>query len=109
MFRVLLLLLVLAGAAAYFTKPTEAQHRQAVDATLQQIQETAASNLDLGAILQSGVAQITQDGAYTDYYLASHYVMQVNDRPVAECWGAFGQVRCMPKIGADAEPAPEGA
>ncbi len=105
MFRFLLLLLVLAGVAGYFTKPTEAQHRQAADATLQQIQEQAASNLDLGAILQTGVAQISQDGTYTDYYVASHYAISVNDRPIAECWGAFGQVRCMPKIGAAAEAA----
>lgn len=98
MFRFLLLLLVLAGVAGYFTKPTEAQHREAVNATLEQIQEQAASNLDLGSMLQTGFAQLSQEGQYTDYYVVSKYDVAVNDRPLAECWGAFGQVRCMPKI-----------
>lgn len=99
MFRFLLLLLVIAGVAAYFTKPTEAQHRDAMNATLQQIQDQAASNFDLGGLLQTGLAQLTQDGTYTDYYLASKYAVDVNGRTLAECWGAFGQVRCTPKIG----------
>lgn len=98
MFRFLLLLLVIAGVAAYFTKPTEAQHRDAVNATLQQIQEHAASNLDLGGMLQTGIAQLSQDGVYTDYYLASKYTVSVNGDELAECWGAFTQVRCAPKV-----------
>ncbi len=100
MFRLLFLLIILAGVAGYFTKPTEAQHREAMSATLQEIQETAASNLDLGAMMQTGFAQLSQDGAYTDYYVASKYVVEVNDSLLAECWGAYGQVRCIPKIGA---------
>lgn len=101
MFRFLMLLLVIAGVAAYFTKPTEAQHREAVNATLQQIQDRAASNLDLGGMLQTGIAQLSQDGVYTDYYLASKYTVEVNGATLAECWGAFSQVRCAPKVGAD--------
>jgi len=99
MFRILLLLLVIAGVAAYFTKPTEAQHREAVNATLQQIQEDAASNFDLGGMLETGMAQFTQDGTYTDYYLASRYTVDVDGRAIAECWGAFTQVRCAPAAG----------
>jgi hypothetical protein len=106
MFRSLGLLVVLAGVAGYFTKPTEAQHREAANATLQQLQDAAASNLDLGGMLQTGIAQISQDGTYTDYYVASKYVVTVNERALAECWGAFGQVRCMPKVGAgEGQPA----
>ena len=101
MFRFLLLLVLLAGVAGYFTKPTEAQHRDAVNATLREIQEQAASNFDLGGLLETGIAQLTQGGAYTDFYVASRYVAEVNDRPLAECWGAFGQVRCVPKVSGD--------
>lgn len=100
MFRMLLLLLVIAGVAGYFTKPTEAQQREAANAALEEIQHQATSNLDLGGMLQTGIAQISQDGTYTDYYVASKYVVTVNDRTLAECWGAFTQVRCMPKVGA---------
>ena len=99
MFRFLLLLLVIAGVAGYFTKPTEAQHREAVNATLQEIQEQAASNLDLGGMLETGLAQLSQEGSYTDYYVASKYTVEANGRTLAECWGAFTQVRCAPKIG----------
>jgi hypothetical protein len=101
MFRFLLLLLVIAGVAGYFTKPSEAQHREAVNQTLEQIQEEAVSNLDLSSVFQTGIAQLSQDGSYTDYYVASRYVVEVEGRPLAECWGAFTQVRCMPKVGAD--------
>ncbi len=101
MFRILLLLLVIAGVAGYFTKPSEAQHREAVNQTLQTIQEEAADNLDLGGMLQTGIAQLSQEGTYTDYYVASKYVVEVDGRPLAECWGAFTQVRCVPKVGAD--------
>lgn len=99
MFRFLFLLLVLAGVAGYFTKPTEAQHREAVNATLQQIQEQAVSNLDLSAMLQTGVAQLSQDGTYADYYVASRYTVKSGARALADCWGAFGQVRCTPAVG----------
>ena len=108
MFRFLLLLLVVAGVAGYFTKPTEAQHRHAMNATLQQIQSEAASNLDLGGLLQTGFAQLAQDGTYTDYYVASKYTVDVNGRELAECWGAYGQVRCVPKIGANEDQAGSG-
>lgn len=98
MFRFLVLLLLLAGVAGYFTKPTEAQHREAVNHTLQQIQEQAASNFDVGSMLQTGVAQISQDGTFTDYYVASRYTVKSGDRALADCWGAFGQVRCTPAL-----------
>lgn len=107
MFRSLLLLLVLAGVAGYFTKPTEAQHRDAVSATLQDLQDAAASNLDLGAMVQTELAQLSQDGTYTDYYVASRYTVSSGDRALADCWGAFTQVRCTPAV-ADMAAAAKG-
>jgi hypothetical protein len=104
MFRFLLLLLVMAGVGGYFTKPTEAQHREAVNAMLEQAQDAAASDLDLGGLVESSVTRFTQDGAYTDYYVASRYAVQAGDRPVADCWGAFTQVRCTPAVGASETP-----
>jgi hypothetical protein len=72
MFRSLGLLVILAGVAGYFTKPTEAAHREAARAALEQLQQDALANL------------------------ASRYTVEVNQRPVADCWGAFTQVRCTP-------------
>jgi hypothetical protein len=100
MFRFLFLLLLLGAIAGYFTKPTEAQHRAAADAALRQVLGHATSNLDLGGMLQTGIAQLSESGAYTDYYVASEYTVEVNHHVLAECWGAFGQVRCIPKVGA---------
>ncbi len=107
MFRFLFLLLVLAGVAGYFTKPTEAQHREAARAALEQIQHDAISNMDLGGLVESSIARIGDEGRYQDYYLASRYTVEVNERPVADCWGAFTQVRCTPAA-ADVAAAVQG-
>lgn len=96
MFRFLLLLLVLAGIAGYFTKPTEAQHRDAARATLEQLQHEAISNMDIGGLVESSVARFGDEGRFQDYYVASRYTVEVSERPVADCWGAFTQVRCTP-------------
>jgi hypothetical protein len=98
MFRTLFLLLVLAAIGGYFTKPAEAQHRQAARAVLEQAQEAAISNLDLGALVESSIARFGDEGRYQDYYVASRYTVEVNHRPVADCWGAFGRVRCAPTV-----------
>jgi hypothetical protein len=96
MFRSLGLLVVLAGIAGYFTKPTEAQHRDAARATLEQIQQDAFSNLDIGALVDSSIARLGDEGRFQDYVVASRYTVEVNQRPIADCWGAFTQVRCTP-------------
>lgn len=98
MFRLLLLFLIIAGVAGYFTKPTEAQHQAAVNALLEQAREAAISDIDLGGLVESSVAQLTQEGVYADYYVASRYTVRSGDNPVADCWGAFSQVRCTPAL-----------
>lgn len=102
MFRFLFLLIVLAGIAGYFTRPDEAAHREAMRETLRTLQSEALSNLDLGGALETSMARLSEDGRYTDYYVASHYEAEAGGRVLAECWGAFAQVRCMPKVGANA-------
>ena len=98
MFRFLFLLLVLAGVGGYFTKPTEAQHREAARALLEKIQHDAFSNMDLGGLVESSIARFGDEGRYQDYYVASRYTVEVNERAVADCWGAFTQVRCTPAV-----------
>jgi hypothetical protein len=95
-----LLIAVVAGIGGYFTKPTEAQHQAAVNALLERAQDAAISDVDLGGLVESSVARLTQEGVYTDYYVASRYTVRAGDNPVADCWGAFSQVRCTPAIGA---------
>lgn len=125
MFRFLFLLLILAGVAGYFTKPTEAQHRQAAQAIFAQApgaaealsqsdaQERAIAEGDLDALIESSIARI--DGAasadytdaFEDYYIASRYTISLDGRAIADCWGAFTQVRCTPAL-ADMAGAVEG-
>ena len=107
MLRFLLLLVIVAAIAGYFTKPTEAQHREAARAALEQIQHDAISNMDLGGLVESSIARFGDEGRYQDYYLASRYTVEVNERPVADCWGAFTQVRCTPAA-ADVAAAVQG-
>lgn len=105
MFRLLLLLIILAAVGAYFTKPDRAALEAQAEATLQAAQEAAASSLDLGDMLNLGLAGLMQEGRYEDYYLASKYTVIYRDQPLMECWGAFTQVRCTaPVTSAAAQP-----
>ncbi|MGE0596440.1 MAG: hypothetical protein AB7P07_08740 [Hyphomonadaceae bacterium] len=94
MFRFLLLLLILAGVAGYFTNPDEAAHRAAANEVLSAQADAAAENFDLGGLIETGAASIAQNGGYTNYYVASHYALQAGDQPYVDCWGAFTQVMC---------------
>lgn len=96
MLRFLLLLVALVAVAAYFTKPTEAQHREAARATLEQLQQQAFAEVNLDALVETSLARFGDEGRFQDYAVASRYTVEVNDRAIADCWGAFTQVRCTP-------------
>jgi hypothetical protein len=87
MLRLVLLLLVIAGVAAFFTRPDEAKMRESAEAVLSEPQ-----NITEG--LESVGAAIAGDRAYDNYYLASRYRVTLDNQPVVECWGAFTQVQC---------------
>jgi hypothetical protein len=85
--RWLLLLIVIAGVGAYFTRPTEATMREAAEAVLGEPQ-----NLRQG--FESIGAAIAGDRLYTNYYLAAKYTVTLDSEPLVTCWGAFTQVQC---------------
>lgn len=87
MLRLVLLLLVIAGVAGYFTKPAEPVMREAADAVLSDPQ-----NISEG--LESVGATLAGDRAYTNYYVAAKYDITLDGTPVVNCWGAFTQVQC---------------
>lgn len=87
MLRLLLLLLVLAGAAGYFTKPAEPAMREAAEAVLN-------DPATLGELVQGVGAQLGGDRRYDNYYVAAKYTVAMNEAAVVECWGAFTQVQC---------------
>jgi hypothetical protein len=87
MLRIILVLLVIAGVAGYFTKPAEPAMREAANAVLNDPQNLTQGLEGLGATLAG-------DRAYNDYYVAAKYSVTLDQRALVECWGAFTQVRC---------------
>lgn len=92
--RWILLLLVIAGVAGYFTKPEEAVMRERADAVLGETAREAAGNLNVPDVVEAGWANLTGDRAYSNYYVAAKYTVALDGQPVVDCWGAFTQVQC---------------
>lgn len=93
MLRIVLLLLVIAGVAGYFTRPDEPAMRDRADAVLSDPQ-----NISQG--LESIGAAVVGDRVYSNYYVAARYQVTLDNRALVDCWGAFTQVQC-----SRAEPA----
>ncbi|OQW56258.1 MAG: hypothetical protein A4S17_05175 [Proteobacteria bacterium HN_bin10] len=85
--RWILLLLVIAGVAGYFTRPDEAAMRTSADAILQDPQSVSEGFESLGAA-------IAGERAYSNYYVASKYSVTLDGQPIVTCWGAFTQTQC---------------
>ena len=85
--RWILLLLVVAGVAGYFTKPEEAVMRERAEAVLNDPQSIVEG-------FESVTANIAGDRTYDNYYVAAKYTVTLNNSPVVSCWGAFTQVQC---------------
>lgn len=94
-------LLVVVGVAAYFTNPTADTHRAKANEVLRAQADAAADNLDIGGLIETGAASLTQQGDYQSFYVGSKYSVEVGGNPYVECYGAFTQVMCN-RVGADA-------
>ena len=90
-------LLVIVAVAAFFTNPTAEKMSAAADAKLEGVTEAAAQNVDIGGAIGGLVAQ-GSNGAYDNYFVASHFAKPAGDSPLVECWGALTQVSCA-KVG----------
>jgi hypothetical protein len=88
MFRIGTLVLIAAvGAAAYFTRPDETAQRAAADAVLK-------DPASLTETLQGFGATLGGDRVYKDYYVVTNYAVNLDGKPIVECWGGFTQVKC---------------
>jgi hypothetical protein len=94
MLRLVLLLIIIAGVAGYFTRPDEAKMREGAEAELSNPQ-----NIEQG--FESLGAAVAGDRAYDNYYVAARYTVALNNEPVVQCWGAFTQVKCDRVAGGD--------
>jgi hypothetical protein len=61
----------------------------------------------MGGLVDSSVTRFGDEWRFQDYYVASRYTVRVSQRPIADCWGAFSQVRCTPAV-ADMAAAAKG-
>jgi len=91
----LLAVLVLAGIAAYYTKPERADMEakaRAVAEAPREGGEGPAGLIDEVVGYVKGVA--AGDGRYEDFYLASKYSADLPGSDMVECYGAFTLVNC---------------
>jgi hypothetical protein len=96
----MLLLLILIGAAAYFTVPARETQEAAASAFMQaqaqqqtsQAQQQAGVSLD--GIVDFVTGMIAGQGRYESYYVASKFTVDMPGAAYVECWGAFTQVQC---------------
>lgn len=92
----LLLLLILVGAAAYFTNPTRAAHEAQARVTLAAYrpnQTTGRGDLFENATgFVRGMA--AGQGSYQSFYVASRYTVDMPGVQYLECFGAYTMVRC---------------
>jgi hypothetical protein len=94
-----LVLIVAVAAGAYFTRPTEAAQRAAANAVLNDPQSLSEGVQGLGATLAG-------DRVFNDYYVVTRYTVNLNAKPVVDCWGAFTKVSCnRVKTSAQATPS----
>lgn len=87
MLRIVLLLVVIAGVAGYFTRPQEPAMRDAADAVLRDVNSG-------GDLVDAAQALIVGDRQFSDYYVVTKYVVSAGDDVLVDCWGAFTQTQC---------------
>jgi len=96
----ILLLLIVAGVAAYFTVPARDAHEAAARAFLeaQADADTAEAQRQTGVSLDSIVDFATGfmagQGRYESYFVASKFTVDAPGAAYVECWGAFTLVQC---------------
>lgn len=95
-----LLLLILAGVAAYFTVPARDAHEAAARTFMEEAarEDTAEAQrrtgISLDSIVDFAVGFVAGQGRYENYVLASKYTADLPGTAYLECWGAFTLVQC---------------
>lgn len=92
-----LLLLILAGVAAYFTVPVREAHQEAARAFLEGRAPGEAAGegaITLDSVIGYVKGVLAGEGRYENYYLASKFTLDTPGAAYVECWGAFTLVQC---------------
>lgn len=93
---VLIFLLLVAGAGAYITRPSEGLHRGVATALMTQGKAERP-------------AATTGHYEFDDYYLVTFSAMSSGDRQLLQCWGAFKRFLCVGPAGGPQAAAPAAA
>lgn len=94
----LLLLLLIAAVAAYYTNPTRALHEARAREVLSRYQpgatleDTKVTFEDVTTFVRGMLAG--DAGRYENYYVASKYALDIPGPAYVECWGAFTVTSC---------------
>jgi hypothetical protein len=91
-FLVLLVILGLAAAAAYATRPNQGYHRG-----------VASSMMEQGIVARPENAP--GNYAFEDFIVLTRSTMKTGDRQLLQCWGAFTRLVCTGPAPQVAEPA----
>ena len=96
-----LLLLILVGAAAYFTVPTREAHEEAARAFLEARTEAQTQGIEaqlpgmsLDGVVDFFTGMVAGQGRYETFYVASKFTADLPGSAYIECYGAFTVVRC---------------
>jgi hypothetical protein len=82
-----LVLLAAILGGAYVTRPNEGVMQEAANVVLRDPNNLSETMEGFGATLAG-------DRVFNDYYVASHYTVTLDSKPVVECWGAFTKTNC---------------
>ena len=94
----ILLVLLIAAVAAYFTVPTRAQHEAEARTTIQNYRPGAeAQHFSLDDVVGYAKGMFAGQGSYQSYYIASRYTLDMPGPEYVECYGAFTIVKCQVK------------
>lgn len=91
----LLLLLIIAGVAAWYTNPTRETHEEQARALLEAGAPAAPSDgITLDDVIGYAKGMLAGQGRYESYYLASKYTVDMPGASFVECYGAYTLVQC---------------
>lgn len=91
----ILLFLIIAGIAAWYSSPTREAHETAARAVLEAGgPQTAEDGLTLDDVIGYAKGVIAGQGRYESYYLLSKYTVDMPGASFVECYGAYTLVNC---------------
>lgn len=90
----LLLLLIIAGIAAWYTNPTRDAHEEQARVLLDEGAPAPSAGFTLDDVIGYAKGMLAGEGRYESYFLASKYTVDMPGSSFVECYGAYTFVNC---------------